>query len=252
LLAGLADESRSILTAHRSLVEELAKRLTKEKEIPNHEVHEFLSPRFREQNLTIKNSREAALRMPFSFQRKPARYSLPSSASVRPKPVAVYTLLTAKRAFWFVGNTSQRTYVVRTFFYEPEGREFKSPRAHHFHCYLFSITSSFTLKLNCAHVVPFGKSPPCHALRTEQNRSTGPPPKARSFLHLSLCESLFCPILDLQVLPSAKRTIVGYQNGFGSQRVRPDHHVQISHGGPRNLKGGPHIGIVPRRVGIPR
>ena len=28
--------------------------------------------------------------------------------------------------------------------------------------------------------------------------------------------SLFCPILDLKVLQSAKRAIVGYQNGFDS------------------------------------
>jgi hypothetical protein len=43
---------------------------------------------------------------------------------------------------------------------------------------------------------------------------------------------LFCPIPDFQVLQSAKRTIIRYQNGFDSQRVSRDHHIQIPMGIP--------------------
>src|SRR5437667_9301519 len=31
-----------------------------------------------------------------------------------------------------------------------------------------------------------------------------------------------------------------------------DHHIQISHRGPTDLKGGPQISLASRRVGIPR
>src|SRR6202035_5697723 len=74
--------------------------------------------------------------------------------------------------------------------------------------------------------------------------------RVRTGLPYSL-RSLFCPILDFQVLQSAERAIVRYQNGFDSQRVSRDHHIQISHGDPADLKGGSQTSVTPCRVGIP-
>jgi hypothetical protein len=63
---------------------------------------------------------------------------------------------------------------------------------------------------------------------------------------------LYGPILDFQVLQSAKRTIARDQNGLGSQCVSRDHHIQISQRDPTELKGGPQISVASRCVGIPR